>query len=112
MTQIHSEPDILVDALVSQIIQHAHTQALLVDVLLLYTNGHDAQIVDAVQRKLHDRQQQAEIAFTQIIKDKSSETKFLTIDPLDATHASDTFDIHIGSRFRSLIEDDNYYIGT
>jgi len=48
---------------------------------------------------------------TQIVKDKSSERKFLTIDPLDATHASDTFDIHIGSRFRSLIEDDNYYVG-
>jgi RNA polymerase sigma factor RpoD-like protein len=70
MTQIHSEPDALVDALVNQIIRHAHTQALLVDVLLLYTNGHDAQIVDAVQRKLHDRQQQAETAVTQIIKDK------------------------------------------
>ena len=70
MTQIHSEPDALVDALVNQIIRHAHTQALLVDVLLQYTNGHDAQIVDAVQRKLHDRQQQAETAVTQIIKDK------------------------------------------
>jgi len=69
MTQTHSEPDILVDALVSQIIQHAHTQALLVDVLLQYTNGHDAQIVDAVQRKLYDRQQQAETAITQIIRD-------------------------------------------
>jgi len=69
MTQTHSEPDVLVDALVSQIIQHAHTQALLVDVLLQYTNGHDAQIVDAVQRKLYDRQQQAETAITQIIRD-------------------------------------------
>jgi hypothetical protein len=69
MTQTHSEPDVLVDALVSQIIQHAHTQALLVDVLLQYTNGHDPQIVDAVRRKLQDRQQQAETAINRIIKD-------------------------------------------
>jgi hypothetical protein len=68
MTQTHSEPDVLVDALVSQIIRHTHTQALLVDVLLQYTNGHDAQIVDAVRRKLQDRQQQAETAINQIIK--------------------------------------------
>ncbi|NBU64871.1 MAG: hypothetical protein EBS29_10280, partial [Chloroflexia bacterium] len=39
------------------------------DLLLQYTSGHDAQIVDAVQRKLYDRQQQAEMAITQIIKD-------------------------------------------
>jgi RNA polymerase sigma factor RpoD-like protein len=56
MTQIHSEPDVLVDALVNQIVRHAHTQALLVDVLLQYTNGQDAQIVDAVQRQLQARQ--------------------------------------------------------
>ena len=56
MTQIHSEPDLLVDVLVNQIIQNAHTQALLVDVLLQYTNGRDAQIVDAVRRQLQARQ--------------------------------------------------------
>ncbi len=56
MAQIHSEPDSLVDLLVNQIIQNAHTQALLVDVLLQYTNGRDAQIVDAVRRQLQARQ--------------------------------------------------------
>ena len=66
MTQTHSEPDVLVDALVNQIIRHAHTQALLVDVLVQYTNGHDAQIVDAVRRQLHARQQAGLTVITQM----------------------------------------------
>lgn len=48
---------------------------------------------------------------TIIEKDKSSERKLKTIDPLDATHPSDTLDIHLASRFRSLIESENYYVG-
>ena len=62
-------------------------------------------IVDAPLKEKEER------GVSTVTKDKSSERKPLTIDPLDATHASDTFDIHIGSRFRSLIEDDNYFIG-
>lgn len=69
MTQTHSEPDVLVDALVNQIIRHTHTKALLVDVLLQYTNGHDAQIVDAVRRQLQARQQAGLTAFTQLCDD-------------------------------------------
>lgn len=48
---------------------------------------------------------------TLVEKDKSSERNPKSIDPLDATHPSDTFDIHIASRFRSLIENENYYVG-
>ena len=44
-------------------------------------------------------------------KDKSSERKYETIDPLNATHASDTVDIHINAIYRSLIDGDNYYVG-
>lgn len=56
MTQTRSELDLLVDALVNQIVCNAHTQASLADVLLEYTHGYDAQIVAAVQLRLHARQ--------------------------------------------------------
>lgn len=46
-----------------------------------------------------------------IEKDKSSERKPNTIDPLHATHASDTFDMHINAEFADLINGNGDYIG-
>lgn len=44
-------------------------------------------------------------------KDKSSERKYDTIDPLNATHPSDTVDFHITSMYKSLVKGSNYYVG-
>jgi len=46
-----------------------------------------------------------------IKKDKSSEKKWETIDPLHATHPSDTLDMHINHTWGSLIDTRGDYIG-